>query len=282
MPELPEVETVMRGLVPHLLGRTIVRLEARRPDLRQPLPPDLAARVAGRRVDALTRRAKYILLRLAPRATGEAVEFLLLHLGMSGRLVVGRADGHVRGPHEHVVFATDAGAEIRFSDPRRFGMVDLVPAAGLADDARFAGLGPEPLSDTFDAPALAAAFAGSRTAVKLALLDQRRLAGVGNIYACEALFRAGISPLRRAGSVAGARAERLVAAVKAVLADAIEAGGSSARDYVQASGEAGWFQNRWAVYDREGKPCPGCDCDGGVRRIVQGARSTFYCPRRQR
>jgi formamidopyrimidine-DNA glycosylase len=272
----------MRGLAPHLEGRRIVRFEARRADLRNKFPADLAARVAGRRVETLTRRAKYILIRLAPEPDAQPLEFLLLHLGMSGRLLVGPADGRPPDAHEHVAFATDSGVEVRFCDPRRFGLVDLVPAARLPADPRFAGLGPEPLSDAFDARALEAALAGSRTAVKLALLDQRRVAGVGNIYACEALFRAGISPRRAAGTVRGERAARLVAAIKAVLAEAIAAGGSSARDYVQASGELGLFQHRWEVYDREGKPCPGCDCGGAIRRLAQGGRSTFYCPRRQR
>ena len=281
MPELPEVETVVRGIAPLLVGRRILRFEARRRDLRTTIPRGIGARIVGRLVDAVTRRAKYILVHLAPRPGGSA-EVLLIHLGMSGRLVVGRADGAAPGKHEHVVFATEDGNEIRFSDPRRFGLVDLVRADRLARDRRFARLGPEPLGDGFDAAALAAVLAGSRTSIKAALLDQTRLVGVGNIYACEALFQAGISPRRRAGTVRGERAARLVAAIRDVLARAIAAGGSSARDYVQASGEAGWFQHHWAVYDREGKPCPGCDCGGGVRRLVQAGRSTFYCPRRQR
>lgn len=281
MPELPEVETVCRGIAPHLTGARIVRFEARRADLRTRLPERLAERVAGRRVTGVRRRAKYILVDLAPRGADPA-EVMVIHLGMSGRLIVGRADGTPPGAHEHVAFATDRGAEIRFSDPRRFGILDLLAHDALDTDRRFAPLGPEPLSDGFTAAALAEAVAGSRTSIKAALLDQHRVAGIGNIYACEALFQAGISPRRAAGSITRARLERLVAAVKDVLTRAIAAGGSSARDYVQSSGEAGWFQHAWAVYDREGKPCPGCDCGGGVRRIVQAGRSTFYCARRQR
>ncbi len=281
MPELPEVETVRRGIAPHLEGARIVRLVARRADLRGRLPERLAERVSGRSVTAVRRRAKYVLVDLAPRG-GDPAETMVVHLGMSGRLVVRRDDGAPAGRHEHVAFATDRGMELRFTDPRRFGMVDLVETARLDQDRRFAPLGPEPLGPGFTAAAFAEAVRGSRTSIKAALLDQHRVAGVGNIYACEALFIAGISPRRRAGSIGPERLARLVAAVKDVLARAIAAGGSSARDYVQSSGEAGWFQHSWAVYDREGQPCPGCDCGGGVRRIVQAGRSTFYCARRQR
>jgi formamidopyrimidine-DNA glycosylase len=281
MPELPEVETVCRGIAPHLHGARIVDFVARRADLRSRLPDRLAARVLGRRVAAVRRRAKYILIDLEP-AEQSVAETLVVHLGMSGRLIVRDPDGGAPGLHEHVAFATDRGKEIRFSDPRRFGMIDLVATAALDADPRFAALGPEPLSAAFSPAALAAALAGRRTSIKAALLDQRRVAGIGNIYACEALFQAGISPRRPAGSLGRARVARLVAAVKDVLARAIAAGGSSARDYVQSSGEAGWVQHAWAVYDRAGRPCPGCDCGGGVRRIVQAGRSTFYCARRQR
>jgi formamidopyrimidine-DNA glycosylase len=281
VPELPEVETVRRGLAPHLEGARILRFEARRADLRTRLPPDLAARVAGRRVARVTRRAKYILIELGPDAARGA-ELLIIHLGMSGRLLVGELRNAPPGPHEHVAFTTDRGMEIRFADPRRFGLVDLVAVDALGRDRRFKDLGPEPLAAEFTADALAARIRGTRTTIKAALLDQRRVAGIGNIYACEALFIAGISPRRRAGSLAPDRIARLVAAIKDVLARAIAAGGSSARDYVQASGEVGWFQHHWAVYDREGQRCPGCDCARGVKRIVQAGRSTFYCARRQR
>jgi formamidopyrimidine-DNA glycosylase len=222
------------------------------------------------------RRAKWILMALDREAT------LLVHLGMSGRLVLLDGRPAAPGPHDHVELRTDDGATIRFTDPRRFGVIDLVDTASLATDRRFADLGPEPLDPSFDAAALARALDGSKAPLKAALLDQRNVAGLGNRYVCEALFRCGLSPLRRAGTVKGDKAAALCAAIKSTLGDAIEAGGSSARDYVQASGELGWFQHQWRVYDREGEPCPGCDCGKGVRRIVQSGRSTFYCPRRQR
>lgn len=285
MPELPEVETVVRGLRARIVGRRIVQVEQRRADLREPLPRNFKRRVAGRHVVAVERRAKYILIRLAPGPGPE--ELMIVHLGMSGRFVLlARADDSA-GPHDHVEFRLDDGALLRFSDPRRFGLIDLLTPTKLASDARFSELGPEPLSDAFTAATLEAALAGRRGPIKPALLDQRLVAGIGNIYACEALFRAGISPRRRAGTIRGERAERLVVAVKQVLASAIAAGGSSARDYVQASGEVGWFQEQWAVYDREGARCPGCDCNGirpggGIRRLMQGGRSTFYCAKRQR
>ncbi|MBI3708967.1 MAG: bifunctional DNA-formamidopyrimidine glycosylase/DNA-(apurinic or apyrimidinic site) lyase [Proteobacteria bacterium] len=276
MPELPEVETVLRGLAPRLLGRRFVHVVQRRPDLRTRLPRDFVRRVEGRRIDGAERRAKYILLRF------DDGNVLVLHLGMSGRLVLLPRLNSPPGPHDHVEFTTDEGAILRFTDPRRFGLIDLVSAADLGDDKRFNGLGPEPLSSAFTPEVLAAALAGRTGPIKTVLIDQRVVAGLGNIYACEALFHAGLSPRRRARTVRGDHAHRLVAAIKDVLSKAIVAGGSSARDYVQASGELGWFQHYWAVYDREGKPCPGCDCRGAVKRIVQGGRSTFYCTKRQR
>ncbi len=280
MPELPEVETVCRGLRLRLVGRRLARVRQRRPDLRYPLPEKLGQRLTGRRVERIDRRAKYMLMHLDDGMV------LIVHLGMSGRIVVSDAPGPVPGPHDHVVLETDDGAVVVFNDARRFGMMDLVPAVDLGGHRLLAGLGPEPLDDGFDGACLTRALAGRIISIKAALLDQRIVAGIGNIYACEALFRANLSPRRQAGSVIGRRADRLAAAVKAVLAAAIDAGGSSVRDYVQASGELGWFQHAWAVYDREGLPCPGCTCDvartGGVRRLVQGGRSTFYCAVRQR
>lgn len=285
MPELPEVETVVRGIRPRLVGRRVVKLVQRRPDLRTALPKRFPERVEGRLVSAVERRAKYILVRLDGRA-GETKEheddYLIIHLGMSGRLVIGARPSHESGTHEHVEFATDDGTVLRFCDPRRFGIMDLISVSQLGTDPRFAPLGPEPLSPEFTPEVLANALKGRDTSIKAALLDQHVVAGIGNIYACEALYQAGISPRRKAGTVKGERCTRLVAAIKDVLARAIAAGGSSARDYVQASGEAGWFQHAWAVYDREGKPCPGCDCASGIKRIVQGGRSTFYCAKRQR
>jgi formamidopyrimidine-DNA glycosylase len=275
MPELPEVETVVRGLRPHLTGRRFVQVEQRRPDLREKLPADFARRLTGRQVAAVERRAKYILIRL------DDGNVLVVHLGMSGKFVLGERPNAV-GLHEHLAFTLDDGRVLRFTDPRRFGLMDLIPSLELAAHRRFAGIGPEPLSADFTPAVLAALLAGRRGPIKSALIDQRTVAGVGNIYACEALFAAGISPKRPSHSIQRERADRLVSALRDVLEKAIAAGGSSARDYVNASGEQGWFQAQWAVYDREGQPCPGCDCKSGVRRIVQSGRSTFYCARRQR
>ncbi|MCZ8310026.1 MAG: bifunctional DNA-formamidopyrimidine glycosylase/DNA-(apurinic or apyrimidinic site) lyase [Magnetospirillum sp.] len=276
MPELPEVETVVRGLRPHLQGQRLARVVLRRADIRTPIAPDFVQRVVGAVVQSVERRAKWIVLGL-DRGTS-----VLVHLGMSGRLVLLPGDAPAPGPHDHVDFVTDAGATIRFTDPRRFGVVDALDTADLAADKRFAELGPEPLDAAFDAASLEQALSHTKSPLKSALLDQRNVAGLGNIYVCEALFRAGLSPLRKASTVKGPRAVALCAAIKATLEDAIKAGGSSARDYVQASGELGWFQHQWRVYDREGQPCPGCDCGKSVKRIVQSGRSTFYCPKRQR
>jgi formamidopyrimidine-DNA glycosylase len=280
LPELPEVETVVRGLRPHLEGRRLVRVLQRRPDLRFPLPKNFAARLEGRRVLGIDRRAKYILVRL------DGEETLLCHLGMSGRMVVGRNDGAPLETHDHVVFETESGDVIRFNDARRFGIMDLVASDALASHKLLCNLGPEPLGNRFDGKSLAASLKGRRTPIKAALLDQKVVAGLGNIYACEALYFAGLSPRRQAYTVQGGRAERLAWAVRDVLLRAIDAGGSSLRDFVRADGELGYFQHHWAVYGREGDACPDCDCDhrnrGGVRRLVQSGRSTFYCPTRQR
>ena len=275
MPELPEVETVRRGLALRLTGRRIVRAELRRPDLRRPFPPGLAERLDGARIGALTRRGKYILIEL------DESGFLLLHLGMSGRITAG-SSALPPEPHDHVVMSLDDGTVVRFNDPRRFGLLDYIERGKAGAHPLLAGLGPEPLEPGFDAAYLNRALAAKLTPIKSALLDQRIVAGLGNIYVCEALYRAGISPRRLAASVVGARAARLAAAIREVLGEAIEAGGSSLRDYVQANGELGYFQHRWAVYGREGEPCPGCTCAAGVRRITQAGRSTFFCGRRQR
>ena len=271
MPELPEVETTMRALAARLRGRRILRLERRVDRLREPLPADLERKVNGRRMVEFARRAKYIIIHL------DETESLLLHLGMSGRLLF---DGPPRGRHEHLTFHCEGGTVLRFVDPRRFGLLLLAERSGLATHPRLAGLGVEPLSPAFDGALLHRRFAGRRSDVKAALLDQRLVAGVGNIYACEALFRAGISPRRRAGGLGRRRCERLARAIVAVLEEAIAAGGSSLRDYVDADGRAGNFQNEFRVYGREGEPCPGCGTP--VRRIVQGGRSTFFCTRCQR
>lgn len=278
MPELPEVETVVRGLRPKLEGRILKRVEQRRPDLRFPLPRDFVTRLAGRRVERIGRRAKYLLAFL------DDGQVLLCHLGMSGRMIIVESlPGRPRPPlerHDHVVFTTDAGVEVRFNDARRFGVMDLLAAEELEAHPLLRDLGPEPLGNDFNGPALAAALKGKRSPIKAALLDQRVVAGLGNIYVCEALHAAGLSPRRQAYTVQGGRAERLAAAVRRVLTRAIEAGGSSLRDYVQTDGELGYFQHEWTVYGREGEPCMACGVP--IRRLVQSARSTFYCARCQR
>jgi len=285
MPELPEVETVRWGLSAALEGRVLTRVNAKRADLRIAFPQGFAARLMGRRVTRVRRRAKYLLLDL------DSCETLIMHMGMSGRFTVHGAqapvkpggfhhktadDGSGEGKHDHVVFETDEGTRIVFTDHRRFGLMTLAATEAVEEHPLFAGLGPEPLDDAFTPASLGAALKGKRTPIKSALLDQRVVAGLGNIYVCEALFRARISPKRLAASVAGARALRLVPAIKAVLKDAIKAGGSSLRDYAKADGELGYFQHHFAVYGREGKPCP--SCRGTIKRIVQAGRSTFYCP----
>jgi formamidopyrimidine-DNA glycosylase len=275
MPELPEVETIRRGLALRISGRRIIEAQLRRPDLRRPFPPMLAERLSGARIGALARRGKYILIEVDDSGT------LLLHLGMSGRITASNG-GSPEMPHDHVVLTLDDGTVVRFNDPRRFGTLDYVERGREAAHPLLAGLGPEPLGAGFDGAYLSRALAGRMTPIKSALLDQRIVAGLGNIYVCEALYRARVSPRRLAASVAGARAGRLVQAIRAVLDEAIAAGGSSLRDYVQANGELGYFQHRWAVYSREGEPCPGCDCAEGVRRMVQAGRSTFFCAKRQR
>jgi formamidopyrimidine-DNA glycosylase len=279
MPELPEVETVMRGLRARLEGRRIVRAVVNRPDMRWPFPSGLTQRLTGATVLSFRRRAKYILMRLSG---GDSV---LIHLGMSGRIALTPGTPNTATAHEHLVLETDDGWRLGFVDPRRFGSVDLVPTAQEDEHRLLAGMGPEPLDDAFSVAELNAALKGKRTPVKAALLDQRIVAGLGNIYVCEALFRARISPLRLAYTVPGARAARLVPAIKATLTEAVKAGGSSLRDYVQPSGELGYFQHAWKVYGREGEPCEACPgtpkCDG-IRRIVQGGRSTFYCSILQR
>jgi len=283
MPELPEVETVRRGLAPVMEGARIARAEVRRPDLRWPFPPRMAERLKGARVERLRRRSKYL---LADLDTGES---LLIHLGMSGRMLVTGAqlgafhhEHAAPQAHDHVVLEMEGGARITFNDPRRFGAMDLVATVEAERHKLLASLGPEPLGNAFSGPYLAARLAGRKMPVKAALLDQRIVAGLGNIYVCEALHRAGISPLRRAGRIAAPRLEALVPVVRAVLEEAIAAGGSSLRDYRQADGDLGYFQHAFRVYDREGAPCPTPGCTGTIRRVVQSGRSSFYCPVCQR
>jgi formamidopyrimidine-DNA glycosylase len=289
MPELPEVETVRRGLQPVMEGARFAKVEARRPDLRRPLPKDFVKRLEGRTVTGLGRRAKYL---LADLSSGDV---LLMHLGMSGSFRVAQqngatAPGHFHHPrsedraHDHIVFHMSSGARIAFNDPRRFGLMLLVPRAELAEHPLMREIGPEPLGNEFDAALLAAACRGKQTSLKAALSDQKVVAGLGNIYVCEALYGAHLSPRRKASTIAdraGApneRAKLLVDAIKTVLADAIKAGGSSLRDHRQTSGELGYFQHHFRVYDREGEPCVTPGCKGTVKRIVQGGRSTFFCP----
>ncbi len=278
MPELPEVETVRRGLAPVMEGAIIARADVNRPDLRWPFPPRMAARLTGQRVLGLRRRSKYI---LADLASGET---LLIHLGMSGRMLIsgdplGRFvhDHPAPEKHDHVVFHMQNGARVTFNDPRRFGAMDVFATIGADDHALLAKLGPEPLGNSFDEEYFAAALDGKNTPIKSALLDQRIVAGLGNIYVCEALFRAGISPRRRAGNLSAQRAGSLVPIIRTVLLDAIEAGGSSLRDFKQADGELGYFQHSFDVYGREGQACRRVGCRGTVGRMVQSGRSSFYC-----
>ncbi|AVO37721.1 bifunctional DNA-formamidopyrimidine glycosylase/DNA-(apurinic or apyrimidinic site) lyase [Pukyongiella litopenaei] len=283
MPELPEVETVRRGLAPVMEGAVIAQAEVNRPDLRWPLPEGMAERLTGRRVDRLRRRSKYLLAGL------DSGETLLVHLGMSGRITVsgdplGRFahDHPAREKHDHVVLHMGNGARVTYNDPRRFGAMDLLASDGQDRHPLLAVLGPEPLGNEFGEPYLIDALKGRRTAIKAALLDQGLIAGLGNIYVCEALFRAGISPLRKAGNISAARVAALVPVIRTVLEDAIAAGGSSLRDYRQANGELGYFQHSFDVYGREGQPCRNPGCDGTIRRVIQSGRSSFHCPRCQR
>jgi len=278
MPELPEVETVRRGLAPVLEGRRITHVQLNRPDLRFPFPLDFAARIEGQRIEALSRRAKFL---QADLTSGDR---LFMHLGMSGRFVLGGAQlgefthAHDANPkHHHVIFTTEDANTVTYNDPRRFGFMELVaPGAPY----RLDDLGPEPLSNSFNAPDLRARLKGKKCAIKIALLDQKIVAGLGNIYVCEALFRAGISPGRGAGRLTIAETESLVQHIKAVLIEAIAAGGSSLRDHRQADGALGYFQKTFAVYGREGEDCPVCAAP--IKRRVQGGRSTFYCRSCQR
>jgi formamidopyrimidine-DNA glycosylase len=297
MPELPEVETVRRGLQPVLEGARIDRVETRRPDLRFPFPPGFAERLAGRTVLSLDRRAKYLIAHL------DGGPALICHLGMSGSFRI-EAGGTATTPgefhherskdaaHDHVVFHTvspgGTASRIVFNDPRRFGFMLFAEEADWRDHPMLAGLGIEPTGNTLDGAVLGDLFRGRAAPLKAALLDQRLIAGLGNIYVCEALWRAGLSPRRKAGSIAGkpgarpARAERLARSIRDVIADAIQAGGSSLRDYVHADGSLGYFQHSFSAYDREGEPCQRPGCGGTIARIVQSGRSTFYCPVCQR
>lgn len=279
MPELPEVETVVRGLRLPLTGRTIKAAKTYSLKIRTLIPANLAQALTGARILEVARRAKYILIHLDNDAT------LVIHLGMTGNLRLTRGRTHTPLKHDHLWFRLDDDSAIVFSDPRRFGVVDLVRTTDLAEWKSLRDLGPEPLERVFTGQVLADILRGRKTPVKIALMKQENVVGVGNIYASEALFYAGISPLREAASVTAAEAELLCAMIKKVLRASIKAGGSSLKDYRQTSGDMGFFQNKFAVYDRAGAACPGCTCNvgktGGIKRVVQGGRSTFYCPRKQ-
>ena len=283
MPELPEVETVRRGLLPVMEGQVIARAEVNRPDLRWPFPPDMAARMTGKRVTALRRRSKYI---LADLSSGET---LIIHLGMSGRILISGdplGQFHHEHPapekHDHVVWHMENGGRVTFNDARRFGAMDLAPTETVEDHKLLAVLGPEPLGNAFSEAYLIAALKGKNTPIKTALLDQGIVAGLGNIYVCEVLHRAGISPKRKAGRIARAGVAGLVPIIRDVLSEAIEAGGSSLKDYRQTDGELGYFQHRFRVYDRENAACSKEGCTGTIARIVQSGRSSFYCTQCQR
>src|SRR5688572_912779 len=295
MPELPEVETVRRGLVRAMQGRRFAAVRLNRADLRFPLPNGFADRLSGQRIEAIGRRAKYLVVALS------GGESLIMHLGLSGRFTVvhqggkarslgemyGEAAGGAGGLHDHVVFVLDDGTRIVYTDPRRFGMMDLCPTGEVSSHRLTRRLGVEPLGKELSARRLAVAMAARKAPLKSLLVDQRLIAGLGNIYACEALFRAGLSPKRPAGTLArngrpDPRLAKLVQAIRAVLNDAIEAGGSTLRDFTRADGSSGAYQHRFSVYDREGQPCRRRGCTGKIKRIVQSGRSTFYCPQCQR
>jgi formamidopyrimidine-DNA glycosylase len=283
MPELPEVETVRRGLLPVMEGAVIARAEVNRPDLRWPLPERMADRLTGRRITALRRRSKYILADL------DSGETLLIHLGMSGRMLISGVmlgQFHHEHPapqkHDHVVLHMAGGARITFNDARRFGAMDLMPTDRALEHPLLAGLGPEPFGNDFNEPYLVQRLKGRRTPIKAALLDQRIVAGLGNIYVAETLYRARISPLRLAGDLTSKAVTALVPTIREVLAEAIEAWGSSLRDYRQANGELGYFSKHFQVYDREGQSCETPGCKGMVTRAVQSGRSSFWCPACQR
>ena len=283
MPELPEVETVRRGLAPVMEGQKIARTEVNRPNLRWPFPENMAARLSGVRISQLRRRSKYILADL------DSGESLLIHLGMSGRMLISGAklgqfsqDHPAAEKHDHVVFHMESGARITFNDPRRFGAMDLLETKSADAHKLLSVIGPEPLGNAFDENYLVAALEGKGSPIKSALLDQRIVAGLGNIYVCETLYRAGISPLRKAGQISKPRVRSLVPIIRQVLNEAIDAGGSSLKDFRQADGDLGYFQHSFDVYGREGETCRSADCSAYIKRTVQSGRSSFYCPQCQR
>ncbi|NQW01868.1 MAG: bifunctional DNA-formamidopyrimidine glycosylase/DNA-(apurinic or apyrimidinic site) lyase [Rhodospirillales bacterium] len=276
MPELPEVETVRRGLAPVLLGHRLDRVQIRRADLRFPFPDGFGQRLTGRTVVTVGRRAKYLLIGLDDGTV------LISHLGMSGSFRIYHDNPPPLDSHDHVIWRTSEGVEVRYNDPRRFGFMELTTVAELATHKMLEKIGPEPVYPGLDGPALAARLRGRATPIKAALLDQHVIAGIGNIYVCEALFMAGISPRRKADSVRGRRADKLAAAIREVLLKAIAAGGSSLKDHRQPSGELGYFQHAFQVYGRTGNPCPVCASGVTIKQITQSGRSTFFCSQCQR
>ncbi len=288
MPELPEVETVRKGLEPHMSGFVITQADIRRPDLRWPFPENMSERLTGKRVERLRRRSKYVLCDL------DSEETLLIHLGMSGRMTISAPEGakdmvgdfHHLHPalekHDHVVLDMENGARITFNDARRFGAMDLLDTKTAEDHKLLSGIGPEPLGNCFDEAYLENALSGRKMPIKSALLDQKIVAGLGNIYVCETLWRTGISPLNIAGELSKRCVWKLVPAIREVLNEAIAAGGSSLKDYRQADGELGYFQHSFSVYGREGEDCRKENCKGTIKRVVQSGRSSFYCPKCQK
>jgi formamidopyrimidine-DNA glycosylase len=279
MPELPEVETVLRGLQPALEGQKLKSVIVRRANLRIPFPKDFAQRLTGKKINRLSRRAKYLLVHMA------GGDIVIIHLGMSGHMTVlaREKNGNIPEPgkHDHVDFCTTAGVTVRFNDPRRFGLMTLSTENKIDDHKLIKNIGPDPLGNRFNQEVLASALAGRATPIKAALLDQKTVAGLGNIYVSESLFRSGISPKRLAKTIQGARVEKLTRAIRDVLAEAIEAGGSSLKDHVQPNGELGYFQHHFKVYGKEGEPCPSC-ASSKIKKITQSGRSTFYCSKCQR
>ncbi|PHQ72304.1 MAG: DNA-formamidopyrimidine glycosylase [Sneathiella sp.] len=276
MPELPEVETVCRGLEQALLGDTFSKITLRRANLRFPFEEGFAEALTAKKITRLHRRAKYILMTL------EDGTVMIGHLGMSGSFRITQGPVAEFDKHDHVIFETKKGVTVRYNDPRRFGFMMLTSTEAIETHPQLIHIGPEPLGNTFNGPELAARLKNRQAPIKAALLDQKTVAGVGNIYACEALFRAHISPTRKSSTITGKRADALVAAIRSVLEEAIASGGSTLRNYSQTSGELGYFQHRFLVYDKAGNDCPGSKCSGTVTRLVQSGRSTFYCPKCQR
>ncbi len=276
MPELPEVETVRRGLIPVMEGKQIICADVNRPGLRWPFPNGMAERLTGKVIERLRRRSKYILADL------DSGETLLIHLGMSGRMMISTGAHPDTQKHDHVVFHMQNDARVVFNDTRRFGAMDMAPTATIADHKLLASLGPEPMGNEFDEPYLVERFKGKNSPVKNVLLDQRIIAGLGNIYVCEVLLRAGVSPTKKAGQMSAAKVRSLVPIIRDVLGEAIESGGSSLKDYRQTDGELGYFQHSFRAYGREGEPCVTTGCNGKIQRIVQAGRSTFYCAQCQR